>query len=129
MNSINATSSTSGWINQRQAYEQSAAPALPQTVAVRVKTSPPVVKPQPAAESDQRVSASDPKKTQQPEAKSAASDKKTNSRSTDVRFRVEEDSNDVTILLVDRLSNKVVRTIPPEAIKKLPPGELFQYSA
>jgi uncharacterized FlaG/YvyC family protein len=31
-------------------------------------------------------------------------------------------------MIVDKASDKVIRTIPPEAIKDLPTGELLQYS-
>jgi uncharacterized FlaG/YvyC family protein len=48
---------------------------------------------------------------------------------TSLRFQVDDKTNEVTILLVDRASGKVVQTIPSEAIKDLPAGELMQYSA
>lgn len=50
-------------------------------------------------------------------------------RQTALRFRVDAKTNEVTMLIVDKSSDKVISTIPPEAIKDLPSGEIFQYSA
>ncbi|HPH96757.1 MAG TPA: flagellar protein FlaG [Anaerolineaceae bacterium] len=47
---------------------------------------------------------------------------------TTLRFQVDSKNNDITILVVDRATDKVIHTIPPEAVKKLPAGELLQYS-
>ncbi len=47
---------------------------------------------------------------------------------TRLQFRMDEKTNEVTIMIVDKASDKVIRTIPPEAIKDLPTGELLQYS-
>ena len=46
-----------------------------------------------------------------------------------LRFMVDSQTKDVTILVVDRSSKKVVRTIPPEEASKLDPGELLQLFA
>ena len=54
--------------------------------------------------------------------------KKSNLYNTSLRFKVDNETNEVTLLIVDKASEKVIRTIPPEAIKDIPPGELFQYS-
>jgi uncharacterized FlaG/YvyC family protein len=47
---------------------------------------------------------------------------------TSLQFRVDEKTNQVTILIKDKESDKVIRTIPPEAIKDIPTGQLMEYS-
>jgi hypothetical protein len=47
---------------------------------------------------------------------------------TRLQFRVDEKSNDVTIMIMDKATDKVIRTIPPEAIKDIPVGQLMEYS-
>lgn len=49
--------------------------------------------------------------------------------STVLRFQVDKETNKITVMVVDRATKKVVATIPPEAIKDIPVGDLFQYSA
>jgi uncharacterized FlaG/YvyC family protein len=44
---------------------------------------------------------------------------------TRVQFQVNEDTQDVVIYIRDKESDKVLRTIPAEAIKDLPPGQLM----
>jgi len=39
---------------------------------------------------------------------------------------IDAETKDVTILILDRASRKVVRTIPPEEMAELDPGELLQ---
>jgi uncharacterized FlaG/YvyC family protein len=48
--------------------------------------------------------------------------------STVLKFRVDPETQKVTVMVVDRASNKVVSTIPPEAMKDIPVGDLLQYS-
>lgn len=48
-------------------------------------------------------------------------------KDTSLKFRVDAEKREVTILIVDRATDKVIATIPPEAIKDLPPGELLNY--
>lgn len=43
-----------------------------------------------------------------------------------LKFRIDAKTNDVTILVLDRANQKVVRTIPPEELNKLDPGELLE---
>jgi uncharacterized FlaG/YvyC family protein len=43
-----------------------------------------------------------------------------------LKFKIDEETNDVTIVMVDRETRKVVRTIPPEEMTKLDPGELIE---
>jgi uncharacterized FlaG/YvyC family protein len=47
---------------------------------------------------------------------------------TRLQFRVDDKTNDVTIMIMDKDTNKVIRTIPPEAIKDIPTGQLMEYS-
>ncbi|NLF49711.1 MAG: flagellar protein FlaG, partial [Leptolinea sp.] len=47
---------------------------------------------------------------------------------TRLQFRVDEKTNDVTILIKDKDTDKVIRTIPPEAIKDIPAGQLMSIS-
>jgi len=49
-------------------------------------------------------------------------------RSTRLSFQVST-TDEVTIMVLDQESGKVIRTIPSEAIKDLPAGDLFEYSS
>ena len=48
---------------------------------------------------------------------------------TRMAFNVDPNSHEVFIMVQDKATNKVLRTIPAEAIKNLPPCDLFRYSA
>ena len=48
---------------------------------------------------------------------------------TMLRFEVDAQANKVTVLVVDKATEKIVTTIPAEAIKDIPSGDLLQYSA
>ncbi|MBI9044054.1 MAG: flagellar protein FlaG [Anaerolineaceae bacterium] len=50
-------------------------------------------------------------------------------KETYLKFQVNSETNDVTVMIVDKNTDKVISTIPSEAIKKIPSGDLFQYSA
>ena len=43
-----------------------------------------------------------------------------------VRFRVDRQTNTVTVFIVDRASKRVLRSIPPEEVGKLHAGDLFE---
>lgn len=47
---------------------------------------------------------------------------------TRLQFQVDAKTNDVIILIRDKESDKIVRTIPSEAIKDIPPGQILQRS-
>ncbi len=47
---------------------------------------------------------------------------------TRLQFQVDSKTNDIIILIRDKNSDKVVRTIPAEAIKDIPPGQILQRS-
>jgi uncharacterized FlaG/YvyC family protein len=49
------------------------------------------------------------------------------SRETNLKFQVDAKSHQVTIMIMDRATNKVITTIPPDKIKDVPPGDLLQY--
>ncbi len=46
--------------------------------------------------------------------------------STRLQFQVDSKTNDVIILIKDKDTDKIVRTIPSEAIKDIPPGQILQ---
>ena len=46
-----------------------------------------------------------------------------------LKFQVDPQTNDVTILILNRASRQVVRTIPPEDMTKMGPGEIVQLFA
>jgi len=43
-----------------------------------------------------------------------------------LRFKVDPGTKQVTVMVVDKSSRKVVRTIPPDELKTLNEGELFE---
>jgi uncharacterized FlaG/YvyC family protein len=47
---------------------------------------------------------------------------------TRLQFQVDSKTNDVIILIRDKESDKIVRTIPAEAIRDIPPGQILQTS-
>lgn len=50
-------------------------------------------------------------------------------RNLALRFRIDPDTHDVTVLLVDQATKKVVRSVPPEALQKLNSGDLVHLLA
>ena len=46
-----------------------------------------------------------------------------------IHFRVDEDTNDVTVFLVDRKTKKVLRSIPASELQKLQVGDLLKLTA
>lgn len=50
------------------------------------------------------------------------------STKTKLKFRVDRESNEVTVLILDARSHKVIRTVPPEELSELTPGELIDLS-
>ncbi len=43
-----------------------------------------------------------------------------------LRFNVDEKTREVTVLIFDRASNELIRTIPPSELKNFREGSLFQ---
>ncbi len=64
----------------------------------------------------------------QQEVKAAYSSSGYAGNNTKLQFRVDDKTNDVTIMIMDKETDKVIRTIPPEAIKDIPTGQLMTYS-
>lgn len=73
-----------------------------------------------------------PKQEKKPAAAPAQSAKTNQAASayaqTRLQFQVDSKTNDVIILIRDKESDKIVRTIPAEAIRDLPPGQILQKS-
>lgn len=46
-----------------------------------------------------------------------------------LKFKVDAKTNEVSIMVVDRVTHKLVRTIPPEEMTKMDPGELLELLA
>jgi uncharacterized FlaG/YvyC family protein len=46
-----------------------------------------------------------------------------------LKFQVNDETKEITVFLVDRASKKVLRSIPPDEVTKLKPGELLRLSA
>lgn len=46
-----------------------------------------------------------------------------------LRFRVDPKSGQITVLVLDKTSRKVLRTIPPEEVEKLSAGDLLELFA
>jgi len=46
-----------------------------------------------------------------------------------LEFQVDDTTNDVTVYILDRNSHEVVRTIPPEELNNLNPGDLLSLFA
>jgi uncharacterized FlaG/YvyC family protein len=43
-----------------------------------------------------------------------------------LKFQVDSDTDEITILILDKESKQVIRTIPPEELSKLRAGDLFE---
>lgn len=50
-------------------------------------------------------------------------------RNVRLHFKIDPDTNDVTVFMVDTASRRVIRTIPPEEFKQLDEGELVELLA
>ena len=50
----------------------------------------------------------------------------TNGGNVTIRFRVDSQTNQVTVFVVDRVSKRVLRSIPPEEVGKLLAGDLIE---
>ncbi len=46
-----------------------------------------------------------------------------------LKFKINEETHDVTVIIIDNSSKEVVRTIPPEEMAKINAGELLQLFA
>ena len=52
-----------------------------------------------------------------------------NAANISLKFRVDEETREVTIFVVDRSSKKVIRSIPPGELAKMRAGELLKLTA
>jgi uncharacterized FlaG/YvyC family protein len=83
---------------------------------------------QPAAQAASQATAS----AQDPAAKAAGkspADRETASRKENdvsLEFKIDPDSQNVTVLILNKTSRKVIRTIPPEELSKLHEGDLVE---
>lgn len=46
-----------------------------------------------------------------------------------LKFRIDDETNEVTVYVIDRTSKQVLRTIPPEEIRNLKAGDLVELFA
>jgi flagellar protein FlaG len=46
---------------------------------------------------------------------------------TSLKFQINDETNEITVLIIDKSTNKVLHTIPAEEINNLPAGNLMQY--
>lgn len=46
-----------------------------------------------------------------------------------LRFRVDDETNEITVYVIDRASKRVLRTIPPEELSEMKVGELVELLA
>ena len=46
-----------------------------------------------------------------------------------LKFRIDDETNEVTVFVIDRDSRQVLRTIPPEEIRNLQAGDLVELFA
>jgi uncharacterized FlaG/YvyC family protein len=74
-----------------------------------------VVKSEPAQQSDQKSQSE-----QKPQSGPG------NYSDVRLKFSVDEKTNQVTCMVIDRTSHKVIRTIPPDELKNLREGDLVQ---
>ena len=63
------------------------------------------------------------------EQASESLNQKLTTMNTSLKFQIDDETNEITVLIVDKETNKVVHTIPAEAIKNLPAGNLMSYFA
>jgi hypothetical protein len=50
-------------------------------------------------------------------------------RNVRLKFKVDPQTNDITVLMIDVASRRVIRAIPPEELQKLDEGELVELLA
>jgi uncharacterized FlaG/YvyC family protein len=50
-------------------------------------------------------------------------------RDVRIQFKIDPDSHDVTVLMIDKESKRVIRSIPPQELRKLADGTLLQLLA
>jgi uncharacterized FlaG/YvyC family protein len=86
----------------------------------------------PTPQSGEAKSATETKPDEaKPQPASAAPDKPAagNPMTIDVRFRIDQKTQDLTVFLLNRATREVIRTIPPGEQAKLTPGDLVNLFA
>lgn len=53
----------------------------------------------------------------------------TNESNVSLKFQIDEDTHNITVYIIDRESNRVLRSIPPQELNKLKAGDLLQMLA
>ena len=81
----------------------------------------------PAATSAPNAPDGKPPVENKPEAKPAPSPEVF--RNVQLHFRIDPDTHDITVLMVDSASRRVIRAIPPEELDKLSQGDLVEMLA
>ncbi len=101
---------------QQQLYAAAAAPT--RTVTANAPAIANVAAAQPPAEAK---SASTPAKPEKLNSSSSAD--------INLRFRIDQKTQDITVYMLDRSTREVIRTIPPSELSKLTPGDLVSLFA
>jgi uncharacterized FlaG/YvyC family protein len=92
-------------------------------------------KPQPAVEQNTQAlavqQAKPPQKQEKPAPKEAdkAALPITNISDVFLRFKVDEDTSNITVYVIDRETRRVLRSIPPEEMNKIQAGDLLELLA
>lgn len=86
------------------------------------------------AQSVNQVQANASVQPPQPEKKTetpAQAPKPTSGMTADInlRFKINEETQDVTVFMLNRTTREVIRTIPPNELQKLQPGDLISLFA
>lgn len=58
--------------------------------------------------------------------KSKKTSTSTNNQDVHLKFQVDADTNEITILVLDKVSRQVIRTIPQDELQNLRAGDLFE---
>jgi uncharacterized FlaG/YvyC family protein len=75
-------------------------------------------------------SAATPKQKEKPQVQAErVPDQNSSLSNISIHFRVDDKTNDVTVFLVDRISKKVLRSIPASEMQKLQAGDLLKLTA
>ncbi len=84
--------------------------------------------PRPAESTDRPKRAAPPRRKERADWQAASSVQQVASALPDVRlhFRIDPKTNDVTVVLVDKGTERVIRTIPPDKLRELARGELVE---
>lgn len=87
----------------------------------------PAAKPRPGVEQAQTASQQAENQPRMNDIKPQEKPASTSTK-TKLKFRVDKESNDVTVLILDAKSHEVIRTVPPEELSELTPGDLINLS-